>query len=54
LVDLIYPINIGNKKLPINDQQLANSVVKEYPSKKRYKHNNAHRETERTVFFAHV
>jgi hypothetical protein len=47
-------IKIGNKKMSINDQQLANAVVEEYVIKKRVRHNFNGREEEKTEYFAHV
>lgn len=51
---LMQSIKIGNKKMSINDQQLANAVVEEYVIKKRVRHNFNGREEEKTEYFAHV
>jgi hypothetical protein len=47
-------IKIGNIKMAINDEQLANEVVEEYFTKKRHKRNLNKREAEKTTYFIHV
>lgn len=47
-------IKIGNKKLAVNDQQLANALVEECVTKKRFRSNTNRREAEKTILCAYL
>lgn len=47
-------IEIGNKKLAVNNQQFADALVEDCVAKKRFRRNFNRREVEKIVYFAHV
>lgn len=48
----MYSIKIGNEKFAINDEQLADAVVEECRTKKKFRSTRI--DAEETAYFAHV